>query len=118
MKKNNPLIILSLLALYGSMLLAGCVAAVEEVAPARGEQVGQVLFLKGKVKKVKPESKMISLKPKKGKSLHFIVPEQAKTIGFKMLDELEPKQQLKIWYVRDGEKNRAIKVERLPELGC
>jgi len=38
--------------------------------------------------------------------------------GVSMIDELEKKQQVKVWYSIEENENKAIKIKKMMDLGC
>jgi len=39
-------------------------------------------------------------------------------VGLSSLEEISKRQRVKVWYEVEKERNRAVKLEKLPELGC
>ena len=80
--------------------------------------VDEALFIQGSVKRISLEKKLITVKPSKEERIKIQVDEQTDFIGMSALEELEKGQRVKVWYIVIGDENRAVKVERLPDLGC
>jgi len=76
------------------------------------------LFIQGVVRRVLPEKNMIIIKITQGEKISVRVDHKTGFVGIVSLDELEKGQRLKVWYKIIGEKKKAVKVEKLPELGC
>ena len=76
------------------------------------------LVVKGQVKEISYTAKTLVVKPKKGASVPIILTSQTTFVGFFLFDDLAPKQRVQVWYYSNGESNLAVKIEKLPELGC
>lgn len=109
------------------LLFAGCVSLIasgvawSESQDSMVVSIGQTsaeLIVKGKVRKISFETNTILLKPKKGGRISIIFSEKTELKGFDHFQEIQKKQALKIWYTVEGENNIAIKIEKIPELGC
>jgi hypothetical protein len=77
-----------------------------------------VLVVKGQVKEISYAAKTLVVKPKKGDSVPIIVTSQTTFVGFSALEQISPKQRVQVWYSSHGESNLAVKIEKMPELGC
>ena len=78
----------------------------------------QELVVKGKVKDIFFLEQVIVVKPNKGKKMQFRFDDKTLFSGFSSLEEIERMQRVKIWYQTDDEENKAVKIEKVPELGC
>ena len=78
----------------------------------------EALFTEGVVKRISLKKKLITIKPSKAERVKIQIDEHTDFTGMSALEELEKGQRVKIWYTVIGEENRAVKVERLPDLGC
>lgn len=76
------------------------------------------LVVKGQVKEISQAAKTLVVKPKKGEPVSIIVTERTTFAGFSALEQIAPKQPVQVWYFSNGESNLAVKIEKLPELGC
>ena len=76
------------------------------------------LYVRGLVSKVYLEKMQISVRPPKGKSIRISIDPDTTLEGVSMIDEFEKEQQVKVWYSLDEDKNRAIKIIKMMELGC
>ena len=94
------------------------VAWTQESDVAVSEQTLETLTIKGKVRKISFEENTLLVKPDKGKSVRIIFHEQTKLVDFDSFEEIEKKKPVKVWYTVEGEDNIAVKIERLPEVGC
>jgi hypothetical protein len=106
-----------IIALAGCLLLfwVPLVAAQKSTSEM---SVDEAMFIQGTVKRISLEKKLITVKPSKAERIKIQVDEQTDFVGMSALEELEKGQQVKIWYTVIGDENRAVKVERLPDLGC
>lgn len=80
--------------------------------------VDEALFIQGIVKRISLEKKLITIKPSKAERVKIQLDEQTDFAGMTALEELEKGQRVKVWYTVIGDENRAVKVQRLPDLGC
>lgn len=118
MKSLNLFTLYAVLAAFGFILLG---AFTPPHALGESDQTlieDQALVLQGKVREVSPENNELAVKPDKGEWITVVFDDFTKIIGFTALKELEKKQRVKVWYIIEGTKNKAVKVEKLPELGC
>ena len=105
------------------MTLAGCLllffaslVTAENINSA--VSVDETLLIQGVVRRVLPEENMILVKVSQGEKIKIRVSQQTGFVDIISLEELEKGQRVKVWYIPLGEENRAVKIERLPELGC
>lgn len=80
--------------------------------------LADTVLVTGMVKSIDFESKTVVIKPKKGKKMSFSYADQTEFRGVVSLNEIEKRQQVKIWYFKDGNKNMAVRIQLVPELGC
>lgn len=115
MAKNFMIVLLA-----GVLLIAAGVVRSQSQSSMSGNsgQTTEALFIKGKVKKISFETKTILIKPKKGETVSITFHEQTTLIGFDSFDEIKKKQPVRIWYTIEGENNKAVKIEKAPEVGC
>ena len=84
-----------------------------------GRSVDQEFVLvEGKVRSIAIDDGTITVKPNKGKKVVVIIEPTTAYTGDSSLGEIKKNDVVKVWYVVDGENNIAIKVEKLPDLGC
>ncbi|MBC8316681.1 MAG: hypothetical protein H8E41_02165 [Desulfobulbaceae bacterium] len=84
-----------------------------------GRSVDQEFVLvEGKVRSIAIDDGTITVKPNKGKKVLVIIEPTTAYTGDASLGEIKKNDVVKVWYVVDGENNIAIKVEKLPDLGC
>lgn len=76
------------------------------------------LFAKGIIRSVSTDDSTITFKQKKGPNISVSIDETTTFEGFYKLEELKPRQQIKVWYTPDNQKNRALKIQKPLDLGC
>lgn len=105
------------------MTLAGCLllfftsfVSAENINSAMS--INETALIQGVVRRVTPEKNMILIKVSQGEKIEILVSQQTDYIDIVSIKELKRGQRVKVWYSIAGKKNMAVKVERLPELGC
>ena len=78
----------------------------------------EVVFVRGLISNVYDEKMQIAVRPLKGKRVVISIGPDTLLEGVSRLDELEKKQQVKVWYSIDDDGNKALKIKRLMDLGC
>lgn len=96
---------------------AGNIVFAEDAMDARSVDQEFVL-VEGKVRSIVIEDGTITVKPNKGKKVRIITEPTTAYKGVSSLEEIKKNHVVKVWYVVDGENNIAVKIEKLPELGC
>lgn len=76
------------------------------------------LYVRGLISKVYPYKMQISVQPPKGKRVRITLDPDTILDGVSQVGEFEKEQQVKVWYSIDNGNNRAIKIEKMMELGC
>ncbi len=106
-----------IIVLAGCLLLflAPVVAAQDSISAMSTDET---LLIQGTVRRVLPGEKTITVKVDKGKKIQILVGQFTGFVGISSLEELKKGQRVKVWYTVVGEENRAVKVEKLLELGC
>jgi len=116
MKNNKPILIsLAVILLVACYTLLG-VAADSSYDEERS--TNEYLYARGLLSSVSIENGTISVRPAKGNRIKLKIEPTTIFEGFQSLEELERKQQVKVWYEPFGETMRALKVEKMMELGC
>ena len=77
-----------------------------------------VMYLKGIIGSVSIEKMQISVRPLKGRRVVIDITPDTQIAGISKMEELMKKQQVKIWYQYENKRNIALKIEKLPDLGC
>ena len=81
--------------------------------------VGQESYVvQGIVKEISPEAGGLLVKPDKGQAVQLVIDRNTSFAGVSSAAAIEKRQRVKAWYIPDGEKNRAVKIEKVPDLGC
>jgi hypothetical protein len=103
---------LSLLLIFSHAALLAAEDSFEEMS------MEDRLFVRGLISNVYPEKMQISIRPAKGDLVRVLIDSDTILEGLSRIDELEKEQQVKVWYAPDEDKNRAIKIIKMMELGC
>lgn len=85
------------------------------------DQVGDAskeLIIKGLVRSVSVSDQTLILSQEKGQKTQFTIDRQTVFVGFSNLKDLQRKDRIKVWYRSDSTRNTAVKIVKLPELGC
>lgn len=115
MKFPNTLLLLSL-SLLLIVLSAAPLAAGDSFEEMSTE--GR-LFVRGLISGVHPDRMQISVRPAKGELVRVSIDADTVLEGVSRIDELKKEQQVKVWYAPDKDNNnRALKIEKMMELGC
>ncbi len=77
-----------------------------------------MIYMRGIVSRVSPEEMQIAVRPLKGKRVVITIDPDTLLEGISQIDELEKKQQVKVWYSIQEETNKAIKIKKMMDLGC
>ncbi len=78
----------------------------------------EYVYVKGMVHSLSPADHAITVRPRKGPGITMVINPDTEWVGVKSLEGLQVKQVIKAWY-RPGQKgNDALKIVRLPDLGC
>ena len=77
-----------------------------------------VVFVNGRIASLSTKTKLMIVKPYKDKKIRIQLADETDFVDFYSLGELEKGLRVKVWYRADGENNRAVKIQKLPELGC
>ncbi len=105
------------------VILAGCLiffsaSFVSADSSSSEMSVEEALLIQGSVRKVLTEQNTIYVKINKEEKMQILIDPQTDFVGLSSFAELHKEQRVKVWYSLVGEKNRAVKVELLPDLGC
>ncbi len=78
----------------------------------------EYVYVKGMVHSLAPADHSLTVRPRKGPGITMFINPETELVGVKSLENLQVKQVIKAWY-KPGEKvNDALKIVRLPDLGC
>lgn len=101
---------------YIFLFLPHIAVAQEEL---EGRSVDQeFVLIEGKARTVSLENNTITVKPNKGRKIKIILDSATTFIGVSSLKEIEKANRVKVWYISDGGNKRALKIEKMPDLGC
>lgn len=112
----------SVIAVYSRFFFLFCILSL--AAPVQAAQfeeevsTDEFLFVKGMIQSISLDEQKLTLKQKNGEKISFTIGEDALFEGFYKLDELQPRQKIKVWYQPKGQENRALKILKQLELGC
>lgn len=118
MKKYRMLRQSVLIAVFGYifLFLPHVVLAQEGL---EGRSVDQEFVLvEGKARNISLKRNTITVKPNKGEKIKIVLDSATTFKGASSLKDIEKSNRVKVWYILDGENKRALKIEKLPELGC
>ena len=114
-QKNRQVSIL--IILIGCLLLFG-IPFVDAQNNTSDMSVEEFLFIQGTVKYISLEKQRITVKPSGKEKIRIYVDEHTDFVGIPTLEKLKKGQRVKVWYTPVKAANRALKVEKLPDLGC
>ncbi len=106
-----------LITLLGSLLFAN-VSAYATQHETNQTTINKVFITQGIVRRISLNDNEITVKPHKEPQVTIKV--DGKTTFFRMfsLQDLEKYQRVRVWFTVIGERKRAIKIEKLPQVGC
>lgn len=78
----------------------------------------EYLFVKGLVRKISLEQNSLTVTPKDGRRITFVLDSNSEFEGFSKLEELKTKQSVKVWYRTEKDRNIILKILRPMDLGC
>jgi hypothetical protein len=76
------------------------------------------LYIKGMVNSVSLQNQTVSIQQNKGIRIIIFVNKETEFKGFGKIEELQNRQEVKVWYRPSQAGNIGLKIIRLPELGC
>ena len=77
-----------------------------------------MLYVRGLISSVSLDKMQISVRPPKDDRIIITIDPDTVFDGVERIDELKKKQQVKVWYSPAGGENKAVKIEKMMELGC
>ncbi len=75
-------------------------------------------FAKGIIQSVSPDDQTVTIKLKKGPTIVLTIGKDTIFEGFYKLEELKPRDTIKLWYQPGPQEKRALKILKPLELGC
>lgn len=112
-KSGRNLIAVALCILAGVVLLS-CAGASSDKAAEGGE----LHYVEGLVREISSEENYLVVKPLKSESIRIALDDRTELVKLSSLEELSRRQQVKVWYESQGEVHRAVRLEKVPDLGC
>ena len=106
---------------FSCILLAfGMILAVPLHAGQYEEEVStsEYLYTKGMIHTVSATDQSIQLQQKKGPDINIFINPDTEFEGVGKLEELQKSQIIKLWYRPDNNGHVALKIVKLPDLGC
>lgn len=76
------------------------------------------VYVRGLISSVDNEKMQIAVRPLKGKRVVISIGPDTLLEGISRLDDLEKKQQVKVWYSAEVYGNKALKIKKMMDLGC
>ncbi len=78
----------------------------------------EYLFTKGMLHTVSAKDRSIKVQQKKGPVITIFINSQTEFEGVDKYEELQVRQVLKVWYRPEQSGNTALRIIKLPDLGC
>jgi hypothetical protein len=78
----------------------------------------EYVYVKGMVHSLSPADSSLTVRPRKGPGITMFINPDTELVGVKSLEGLQVKQVIKAWYKPGQKGNDALKIVRLPDLGC
>ncbi len=85
---------------------------------AWAEVQDETLSLSGVVRQISITEGSLTLKPKEGRRQRVVFTTETLYEGVLNASEIKVKQKVTIWYVRENDLLKALKIKVMPELGC
>ncbi len=76
------------------------------------------LFVKGMINTISPEDRSITIKQKKGPGITVRINAETEFSGVEKFENLQARQMIKLWYRPEQDGNTALKIVKLPDMGC
>ena len=115
MKRKHTLINL---VLFTSIILQLMVLPVAAEEYYEEMSTKDMLYVRGLISNVYPDTMQISVKPPKGELVRISIDPDTILEGVSDFGEFKKEQQVKVWYKLDNDSNRAVKINKMMELGC
>lgn len=69
-----------------------------------------IMLVSGKIRLISIETMSLAVRPNKGKRIQIMFTDETQLENFNSYEKLNKNDQVKIWYSKEGERNRAIKI--------
>lgn len=76
------------------------------------------LFAKGIIRSISLDTQTITIKVKKGPPIVLLISQDTLFEGFYKLEELQPRDTIKVWYQPGPQENKVLKLLKPLALGC
>lgn len=110
--KTNRLV--AAVCLVVGIVLFACARSPTDEAVSESD----IHFVKGLVREISLEENYIVVKPKERESIRIFLDSKTKFVKLSSLEALSRRQWVKIWYEMEQGKSKAVKLEKIPDLGC
>jgi len=117
MQKYRMLIQSVLVVVFGYIVFLPHIVPAQESLEGRSADQEFVL-IEGKARNISLENNTITVKPNKGKKIKIVLDLATTFKGASSLKDIQKPNLVKVWYILDGENKRALKIEKMPDLGC
>jgi len=105
--------------LFTAILLCFSASSFGAGVPMDGvSQSSDLQLVEGKIKRYNPEEQSLVLQMKNGEKLTILIDWNTSLVGYDSPQEIEKKQQVKIWYSGDSQQPTAVKIEKKLMVGC
>jgi hypothetical protein len=78
----------------------------------------EYVYIKGMVHSLSPADRALTVRPRTGPRITMAITPDTELVGVKSLENIQVKQVIKAWYKPGKNGNNALKIVRLPDLGC
>lgn len=75
-------------------------------------------FVKGMINTISPADRSITIKQKKGPGITVRINAETELSGVEKFENLQVRQMIKLWYRPEQGGNTALKIVKLPDMGC
>jgi len=114
LSRSKPTVV-SFILLGFCLLLASPLAARQYEEEVSSQEY---LFVKGMILTVSPEARSIKIQQKKGGTITLFINPETEFEGVSKYEELQVRQVIKVWYNPEQSGGTALKIVKLPDLGC
>lgn len=106
------------ICLFGLLVLLLFASPLLSAGYEEGISTKDYLYAMGIVHSVSLDDQTITIKQKKGPIIVLSIDKNTLFEGFYKLQELKPRETIKLWYQPGSQKNMALKILKPLELGC
>ncbi len=76
------------------------------------------LYVRGEISRFYSDEMRLSIRPANGKLIRVDIVPDTILEGVSRVDELEPEQQVEVWYIPEDDINKAVRIKKMMRLGC